>query len=58
MRSLAAHFADRARFPSPQAMAPMPVLGVPGWHPDTGRESFYDDAAHFRSKGGRPGRVE
>ncbi len=55
---VAAHFADRARFPSPRAMAPLPVLGVPGWHPDTGRESFYDDAAHFRSKGGRPGRVE
>ena len=49
----AAHFADRANFPSPKAMAPMPVLGVPGWHPDTARESFYDDAQHFRSKGPR-----
>jgi hypothetical protein len=48
---VAAHFADSARFRSPKAMAPMPVLGVPGWHPDTGRESYYDDAAHFRSKG-------
>ena len=47
---LAVHFADRARFPSPKAMAPMPVLGVPGWHPDTGRESFYDDPVHFRGK--------
>ena len=47
---LAAHFADRARFPSAKSMAPMPVLGVPGWHPDTSRESFYDDAKHFRSK--------
>lgn len=51
---LAAHFADRANFPSPKAMPPMPVLGVPGWHPDTATESFYDDAAHFRSKGPRP----
>jgi len=47
---LAAHFADRARFRSPKSMAPMPVLGVPGWHPDTGRESFYDDPVHFRKK--------
>ena len=53
---VAAHFADRARFPSPKAMAPMPVLGIPGWHPDTALESFYDDAKHFRSKDVRPSR--
>ena len=47
---LAAHFAMRARFASPRLMAPMPVLGVPGWHPDNARESFYDDRDHFRSK--------
>ena len=47
---LAAHFADRARFRSPKMMAPMPVLGVPGWHPDTVREDFYDDASQFRGK--------
>jgi hypothetical protein len=47
---LAEHFADRSRFPSPKAMAPMPVLGIPGWHPHTSRESFYDDAKHFRGK--------
>ncbi|MEP7070284.1 MAG: DUF3025 domain-containing protein [Usitatibacter sp.] len=47
---VASHFADRANFPSAKAMAPMPVLGVPGWHSDTGSESFYDDAYHFRSK--------
>ena len=46
----AAHFSGRARFPSPKSMAPMPVLGVPGWHPDSVREQFYDDAAHFRAK--------
>jgi hypothetical protein len=50
---LAAHFSDRARFRSPKLMAPMPVLGVPGWHPDTARESFYDDPVHFRSKSPR-----
>jgi Protein of unknown function (DUF3025) len=47
---LASHFANRARFHSPKAMAPLPVLGVPGWHPDTGREEFYDDPVHFRGK--------
>ncbi len=47
---LAAHFADRARFASPKAMAPMPVLGVPGWHPGTAEASFYDDTSHFRSR--------
>jgi hypothetical protein len=50
---VAAHFADPANFPSPKAMAPMPVLGVPGWYPGTARESFYDDDDHFRSKGRR-----
>lgn len=50
---VAAHFAARENFPSPRAMAPMPVLGVPGWHPDTARESYYDDADHFRSKAKR-----
>lgn len=49
-RLLAAHFSDRSRFPSPKAMAPMPVLGVPGWHPGNSVESFYDDARHFRGK--------
>jgi hypothetical protein len=45
---LARHFADRSRFASPRMMAPMPVLGVPGWHPGTAREDFYDDPVHFR----------
>jgi hypothetical protein len=34
-------------------MAPMPVLGIPGWYPDTDRESFYDDTDHFRRNGPR-----
>ena len=47
---LAAHYTRRENFPSPRAMAPMPVLGVPGWDPRNEREEFYDDSAHFRSK--------
>ncbi len=54
---VAAHFADRANYPSPKSMAPMPVLGIPGWHPGTSSESFYDDAHHFRSKGLRESRT-
>ena len=49
---VAAHFSQRSNFPRPKVMAPMPVLGIPGWHPGTGNESFYDDAEHFR--GPRP----
>jgi hypothetical protein len=52
---LAAHFSQRSRFSSPRAMAPLPVLGIPGWHPDTDRESFYDDADHFRGRKGETG---
>ena len=44
------HFASRARFATPKAMAPMPVLGVPGWHFAAQDEAFYADARHFRSK--------
>ena len=47
---VAAHFSHRAKFPSPKAMAPMPVLGVPGWHFAPQDEAFYDDPKHFRSK--------
>jgi hypothetical protein len=47
---LARHFSERENFCSPRAMAPMPVLGIPGWHPQTSDERFYDDPVHFRSR--------
>lgn len=47
---LAEHFAGPARPATPRAMAPMPVLGIPGWHPSTGDEAFYNDRSHFREK--------
>jgi len=47
---LAAHFAQRSRFTSPKAMAPLPAFGVPGWHPGTAFEPYYDCADHFRKK--------
>lgn len=49
-RLVAAHFAERRRFASPRAMAPLPVLGVPGWHRDNGDAAFYDQVSYFRSK--------
>jgi hypothetical protein len=47
---VAAYFSSRAKFHSPKSMAPMPVLGVPGWHFAAQDEAFYDDPKHFRSK--------
>jgi len=49
-RALTTHFKDRSRFPDPKSMAPMPVLGIPGWHAGTSLEMFYDDRKHFRAK--------
>jgi hypothetical protein len=46
--ALARHFEDRARFVSPRIMPPIPVLGIPGWHPGTAEAAFYDDRTHFR----------
>ena len=31
---------------------PLPVLGLPGWHGDGERESFYDDRDYFRPRRG------
>jgi hypothetical protein len=47
----ASHFGDRARFRSPGSMAPLPVLGIPGWHEQAENESFYEDTEHFRPRG-------
>ena len=46
----ASFFESRMRFASPKSFAPMPVLGVPGWHFAAQDEAFYSDAKHFRSK--------
>jgi hypothetical protein len=32
-----------------QMFSPLPVLGIPGWWPDNGTPSFYDDPFVFRS---------
>lgn len=33
---------------TPQSLAPLPLLGVPGWWPDNEREDFYDNTDYFR----------
>jgi hypothetical protein len=38
---------------TPQSLAPLPLLGVPGWWTENEREDFYDNGAYFR-----PGRVQ
>jgi hypothetical protein len=50
----AAHVGHPARLRSPRELAPLPVLGVPGWWADNEREAFYDDAAYFRPGRTRP----
>jgi len=32
----------------PQELRPLPLSGIPGWHPDNGDEGFYRTAACFR----------
>ncbi len=32
----------------PRDLPPLPVFGLPGWHPQTARAEFYDDERFFR----------
>jgi hypothetical protein len=45
---LAAHFFDQRNLISTRLLSPFPLLGLPGWHPQAGNESFYDDQSYFR----------
>ena len=45
---VAACISESGNLTAPRELAVVPVLGVPGWHPDNGREEFYDDADYFR----------
>lgn len=47
-RSLAAFLRERTASWSPQDLHPVPLLGVPGWHPDTADERFYENRDYFR----------
>jgi hypothetical protein len=41
----------RAPGDSPRILAPLPIFGFPGWHPQTERAEFYDDTRYFRPQG-------
>jgi hypothetical protein len=49
---LAAYLCGSPHLTATRELAVVPILGVPGWHPDNEREAFYDDTDYFR-----PGRV-
>jgi hypothetical protein len=42
---------------TPRRMAPLPIFGFPGWHPQGGRAEFYDDTRYFRPYGNAGKRV-
>lgn len=39
---------DLDTFSHPRELAPVPVLGFPGWHAGNGSGEFYDDSEYFR----------
>ncbi len=52
---LAHRVADEASFLTTRDLAPLPLLGIPGWWPANRAEDFYDNTAYFRA--GRRGRA-
>lgn len=54
-RRVASYLMDGRRLGKGRDLAPLPVLGVPGWWPGSENEDFYDDTGYFRP-GRRPGR--
>lgn len=55
-RRLAQRVAEGVTFQRTRGLAPLPLLGIPGWWPDNTEESFYSNAAYFRP-GRRQGSV-
>ena len=51
-RTLAQLIADVTALRGTRDLAPLPVLGVPGWYPGNERAEYYDDRNYFR-----PGRL-
>lgn len=41
--------AEMRALTTPRALAPLPVLGIPGWWAGNEQESFYDDERYFRA---------
>ncbi|MBI2802185.1 MAG: DUF3025 domain-containing protein [Gammaproteobacteria bacterium] len=53
--ALAQRIVDGELLADPQALRPLPLAGLAGWHADSTSESFYREAACFRSR--RAGRL-
>lgn len=49
---VAGHLADPAAMLGTRELAPLPLLGIPGWCEDNRQEEYYDDREQFR-----PGRL-
>lgn len=47
---LATHLDDAGRFSATRELAPLPILGVPGWCDGNAGEQFYDDVQYFRPR--------
>lgn len=52
-RRLALRIADSQALQHTHELAPLPVLGVPGWCVDNEQPAYYDDRDHFRPGRGR-----
>jgi len=44
----AEYFASPEALASTRTLAPLPVLGIPGWTPENERPAYYDDVEQFR----------
>jgi hypothetical protein len=53
---LAARIGDPAQFSATRELAPVPILGVPGWCEDNEREEYYDNRDYFRPANANTGR--
>ena len=42
------YFSGPQALASTRTLAPLPILGIPGWEPANAREEYYDDPAQFR----------
>ncbi len=47
---LATRLGDVNQFSAPRGLAPLPILGVPGWCEDNALEQFYDNTDYFRPR--------
>jgi Protein of unknown function (DUF3025) len=46
---LADYLSNPQQFNRTAELAPVPVLGVPGWNAENERESYYENEAYFRA---------